>query len=101
MARLAGTARRHVCENSPQGVAVRELVQIATERGRLRADLLEAAAAAELGGWQHSSTSYWAGEQTALLLVAAGADRARVEQLAATTRAHLANASGPGIGHSA
>lgn len=101
MARLAGTARRHVCERSPRDVAVSELVDIASERGWLRVDLLEATAGSELGGWQHSSTSYWAGELTAQLLVAAGADRVRVEQLAAITRAHLAIASGPGIGHSA
>ena len=88
-----------MCERSARGLAIAEVVAIASESGLLRVDLLEAAAGAELGGWQHSQVTYWAGRDTALLLVAAGADPERVKALAVETRDRLGVFSRPGIGN--
>lgn len=98
VARLRGTARRHVCEHSPKKAALTELVDIASEDGPLRVDLLEAAGGGELAGWQHSHTTYWAGRDAALLLVHAGADPEHVKAIADETRDHLNSTNRPGIG---
>lgn len=98
-ASLSGSARRHVDDHSEPEAAVAELVKIATVDGRLRTDLLEHAAGAELGGWLHSSVSAWAGRSVALLLVRAGADPDRVKEIAEETRARLDHDSRPGIGN--
>ncbi|MEI5672992.1 hypothetical protein WBO87_23965 [Nocardioides sp. CCNWLW212] len=76
MARLHGTATRHVHAKSSADVAVAELVEIATERvkGRapvLRVDLLSETAAAMLGAWQADPVKAWVGEKASRLLVAA------------------------------
>lgn len=99
VARLCGTATRHTHDQTEPGSAVAELVAIATEGGRVRVDLLEAAAGSLLGGWEHSGVNYWSGRDAALLLVRAGASWDRVKELAAVTRTSLANSTRSGIGN--
>ncbi|SDC21565.1 hypothetical protein [Nocardioides lianchengensis] len=88
VARLDGTATRHVHAKSPVDVAVAELVEIATDRvkGRapvLRVDLLSETAGAMLGAWQADPVKAWAGEAASRLLVAAGGTDEEVGRAAA------------------
>lgn len=106
VAQLDGTATRHAREpERDEQLAVDELVAIATEhrRGvgpRLRVDLLNQAAGTLLGGYRFDDRAYWSAEAAARLLVAAGANRDAVEQIAAATTRHLGLVNGrPSIGN--
>lgn len=75
VARLHGSATRHVHDKTPENVAVAELVEIATDNRTLRVDLLSEAAGTHWGQHQADPIEAWVGLEAARLLAAAGADR--------------------------
>ena len=104
VARLDGTARRHLQDQTDRQTAVAELIEIATEhrRGvgpRLRADLLTEAAGRMLGQHRHNELAGWAAPGASELLFAAGANRAAADLIADETAARLSISTRPGIGH--
>ena len=104
IARLDGTARRHVHEQGDPVVAVAELVEIATERrkgqpARLRVDLLTHVAGTMLGAHRHDPAAGWAAPAAIELLVAAGADREGLERWAVAAEERLRVSRRPGIGN--
>ncbi|WGL50628.1 hypothetical protein P5P86_11700 [Nocardioides sp. BP30] len=103
IARLDGTARRHVFERSQQEVAVAELVEIATERvqgrpPRLRVDLLTIVAGSMLGAHRHAPDVRWVEPLAIPLLIVAGADPGGMEPHADETLKALGDGRRGGIG---
>lgn len=106
VARLDGCATRHARSRAlDEATAVAQLIEIATERRRgraprLRVDLLNQAAGALVGSYRYSQRASWSGQEAARLLIAAGADPATVEEIAAATLEHLAAVNGrPSVGN--
>lgn len=88
LARLDGTAGRHVIAKTPTNEAAAELRNIATEhpgtsKARVRVDLLSYAAGTMLGRHQADPVTGWIGERGSQLLVAAGGTDEEIGRAAA------------------
>lgn len=89
LARLDGTAGRHVVDQTPEPDAAAELREIATQipekHGKpvVRVDLLSRAAGTMLGRWQADPVVGWIGERGAQLLIAAGGTDQEIGRAAA------------------
>lgn len=105
VAQLMGGSVFLAGERGDRDAAVAELAANATQpdpdtgRSRVRADLLEEAAGANLARWQHDPHGHWLGRDAALLLVDAGGDAERVKAIAAERLPRLGIAEPPGIGN--
>ncbi|GAW54798.1 hypothetical protein [Nocardioides sp. PD653] len=84
LARLDGTARRHLDEHTPRDQAITALQAITSDP-----TLLGFAAGRALGAHRHNPVSSWQGAAVAELLIDAGADPDVTETRAAETAARL------------
>lgn len=105
VAQLMGGSVFLAGERGDRDAAVAELAANATQpdpdtgRSRVRADLLEEAAGANLANWQHDPHGHWLSRDAALLLVDAGGDAERVKAIATERLPRLGIAEPPGIGN--